>query len=274
MTNFWQRTLTGLIFVGIIVALTLINQFTFLALLAIITLGCSYEFYKITNQKPLTAVHYIGLAMAISLVLGKFWFKYIELLMFSSALLAIMAIVVLFSKQKNWQTIAFTFTGLFYIAVPLVVFYICCFQRVNAGFMVITEKQYNPLLALNLFILIWCSDTFAYLCGKAFGKHPFFPAISPKKTWEGFFGGLILTTIAAYFIALWFGLNPIYNIAIGIITVVFGSIGDLIESMLKRQYNIKDSGNMLPGHGGFLDRFDALLIALPFNCIVYYYLYF
>ncbi len=274
MNNFWQRALTGAVFVAIIVGLTLYNQYTFLALLVLIGVGCLVEFYKITNQNKLSLVHFLGLAAGIALIVGKYWLSSIEVLMLSSLVMVVFALVVLFSKEKNWQTIAFTFTGLFYIAVPLVVFYFCCFYRVGAGFMVITQKIYNPLLALNLFILIWCSDTFAYLCGRAFGKHPFFPAISPKKKWEGFIGGLILTIIAAYFIALWFGLNPKYNLIIGFITVLFGSLGDLIESMLKRQYNIKDSGTMLPGHGGFLDRFDALLIALPFNCVVYYYLYF
>lgn len=274
MSNFWQRALTGTIFVGVIVTLTFLNQYTFLALLVIIGIGCLYEFYKITNQNKLTLVHYLGILTGIGLILSKYWLSNIEALMLNSLLVSIFAIVVLFSKEKNWQTIAYTFTGIFYIAVPLFIFYFCCFHRVGAGFMVITEKVFNPLLALNLFILIWCSDTFAYLCGRAFGKHPFFPAISPKKTWEGFLGGLLLTVVSAYFIALWFGLNPKYNLIIGLSTVVFGSIGDLIESMLKRQYGIKDSGTMLPGHGGFLDRFDALLIALPFNCIVYYYLYF
>ncbi len=274
MNNFGQRALTGAVFVGVIVTLTLINQLTFLGLMLLIGAGCLYEFYKITNEKSLTLVHYLGIITGLCIIAGKYWFKNIEMLIFSSVLFSFLAIIILFSKDKNWKTLAYTFVGIVYIAVPLLVFYISCFHRIGSGFMVITQKIYNPLLALNLFILIWCSDTFAYLCGRAFGKHPLFPAISPKKTWEGFFGGLLLTIAASYILALWFGLNPIYNLIVGFITVIFGSVGDLIESMLKRQYNVKDSGTMLPGHGGFLDRFDALLIALPFNCVVYYYLYF
>ncbi|MEO9209687.1 MAG: phosphatidate cytidylyltransferase, partial [Ginsengibacter sp.] len=115
-----------------------------------------------------------------------------------------------------------------------------------------------------------CSDTFAYLCGRAFGKHKLFESVSPKKTWEGFIGGGLLTLgfsfLLAYFLNISFGLN----MCIALATVIFGSLGDLVQSMLKREFDIKDSGTILPGHGGVLDRFDALIISLPFTTLCYY----
>jgi phosphatidate cytidylyltransferase len=134
-----------------------------------------------------------------------------------------------------------------------------------------SERLANaPFYALNLFILIWSSDTFAYLAGRAFGKHKLFESVSPKKTWEGLIGGTILTMVFSMVLSYYFKIPYAMNALIAALTVVFGTLGDLVESMLKRQYNVKDSGNILPGHGGILDRFDALLVSLPFTTLVYY----
>ena len=123
--------------------------------------------------------------------------------------------------------------------------------------------KYNYHILLNIFILLWCSDTGAYLAGSAFGKHSFFKSISPKKTWEGFIGGVLLTLIASYIISKLNEDLNLYNwLIIGALTAIFGTFGDLVESMLKRKADVKDSGNIFPGHGGLLDRIDSFLIAV------------
>ena len=136
------------------------------------------------------------------------------------------------------------------------------------------ENQFTTTFSFQIiigfFILLWSSDTGAYLAGRFFGKHKLFERISPKKTWEGSIGGGVLSLIAAYVISLFFHNIELKDwMILAIITVVGGGLGDLVESMHKRNLNVKDSGNLLPGHGGILDRFDGLFIAVPF---IYAYL--
>lgn len=126
-------------------------------------------------------------------------------------------------------------------------------------------ETYNPKILLGSFLLVWINDSFAYLVGKNFGKQKLFEIISPKKTVEGFLGGLFFSCVASYFIATFTGtLNFTYWLLLGIIISVFGTLGDLIESKFKRQANVKDSGVIMPGHGGLLDRLDSIIFAAPF----------
>jgi phosphatidate cytidylyltransferase len=130
---------------------------------------------------------------------------------------------------------------------------------------------YNGFLLLSFFILQWCGDTFAYLTGKSFGKTKLYPSVSPNKTVEGLIGGIIFTVIAAYIMFKWLNTFALHHwMAAAVLVAVFGTLGDLIESKLKRLSGIKDSGKILPGHGGVLDRFDAMLISFP---VVMVYLY-
>jgi len=166
------------------------------------------------------------------------------------------------SQKKNlW----YSFFAYFYIILPLV-----CLILIYAV---------NPLFALALFIFVWVNDTFAYLVGIKFGKHKLFERISPKKTWEGFFGGLVFAIFAGFLLYHWsYGSHPnphicdcvVYPLTtiikwtgLAIVVVIFGTIGDLFESYLKRSLNVKDSGTILPGHGGLLDRLDSILFAAP-----------
>lgn len=127
------------------------------------------------------------------------------------------------------------------------------------------NSTFNPLLLLGMFILVWVNDTFAYLVGKNFGKQKLFPSVSPKKTVEGFLGGLFFSCIASYFIANFTNvLDPTNWLILSIIISVFGTLGDLIESKFKRQAQVKDSGVIMPGHGGLLDRLDSIIFAAPF----------
>ena len=133
-------------------------------------------------------------------------------------------------------------------------------------------SQYNPILPLSIFIFNWVNDTGAYCTGMLFGKHRLFERISPKKSWEGSIGGAVFSIIAAIVLAHFFTfLSTGVWIGLGLTVVVFGTWGDLTESLMKRTLGIKDSGNILPGHGGMLDRFDSTLMAVP-AAVVYLYL--
>jgi phosphatidate cytidylyltransferase len=127
---------------------------------------------------------------------------------------------------------------------------------------------YSPVVPVTLFIFLWCNDVGAYCTGCTIGKHKLFERISPKKTWEGSIGGAVLTMIAAFllhgFLPDWYSFMPVWAwIGMALVVVVFGTWGDLIESLMKREMGIKDSGKILPGHGGMLDRFDSALLAIP-----------
>ncbi len=128
---------------------------------------------------------------------------------------------------------------------------------------------YNPHLLLGFFFLLWTNDTGAYLVGRSIGKHKLWERISPKKTWEGFFGGLILSIIIGYVISLYYPeLNYILWIVMAALVSIFGTMGDLVESVFKRSIDAKDSGSILPGHGGILDRFDGVFLSTPFVLVL------
>lgn len=160
------------------------------------------------------------------------------------------------AKSHPIMNLSAIFLGHLYVAIPFVLF--CFVEGAN---------DVSKYIMLAFFVMIWCSDTGAYLVGRFFGKHKMFERISPKKTWEGFFGGLLFAMVAGYVfhrLALIPSLEVSFWIGMAVGVFVFGVLGDLVESMFKRSVNLKDSGNMIPGHGGFLDRFDSALLASPF----------
>src|SRR5690606_21284815 len=137
------------------------------------------------------------------------------------------------------------------------------------------ENQYQPKLVLGFFILIWCNDTFAYICGKLLGKHKLFPSISPKKTIEGFVGGVLFAIIAGVLINSYFiEVSYLFWVLVAILVASFGTVGDLVESKFKRQAEIKDSGKIIPGHGGILDRLDSFIFVAPFLLLIYILIYY
>lgn len=269
MNNFWQRAITGVFFVGAVCGLTLYNELSFLVLLCTICLFGLWEYYRIVFKGIFHYAQVVFVLIGLSIVCLKYWFAdwVIYLL---PVLFPLAAFTVLFSKNREWKSLAYLFSGLFYIAFPLLFFFVSTFRPETTDES--PQIVYMPLLALNLFILIWCSDTFAYISGKLLGKNKMFEAVSPGKTWEGFIGGLLLTCGFSALLAHYFNIPLKVNAIVAICSVIFGTLGDLVESMLKREFKIKDSGNILPGHGGVLDRFDALLISLPFTALCYYLL--
>jgi phosphatidate cytidylyltransferase len=164
-------------------------------------------------------------------------------------------------ERKPFTNIAYTFLGLFYVAAPFALLNIAAFENGN----------YNYQIMFGCLFILWASDTGAYFAGTYLGKRKLFERISPKKSWEGFFGGALLALAFAIGLPFFFEsidqpsfLSLTNWIIVGLIIIVGGTFGDLIESLLKRSIEIKDSGDALPGHGGFLDRFDGLLISAPF----------
>ena len=177
----------------------------------------------------------------------------------------VLLIVELFEKSdKPFQNVAGTLLGIFYAIVPI--FLLISMSRENQyeeGTFIATK--FTPNIAAGILCLTWINDTGAYLVGSKFGKTPLFPRISPKKTWEGTIGGVVFCILSGFLIHRVFGvLNLTDWMVVGGIASVFGTLGDLIESMLKRSVGVKDSGSFLPGHGGFLDRFDSFIFEIPF----------
>lgn len=266
MNNFTQRAITGLFFVVFIVLMTLFNEVSFGILLILIGVLGLWEYFNIIFHKEKNRLKYLYIIYAF-FVMINFFFHFIEkeltdFLFLSLLLVPLTFIFELFSKERIWKTTPLLLSGLLYVIVPLLMF----FYSVNDGI------EFKKYYALNLFILIWGSDTFAYLVGKAIGKTPLFTKISPKKTVEGFAGALVLNVGLGALLSHFFDIPMVANIFIALLSVIVGSLGDLVESQLKREHGLKDSGKLIPGHGGILDRFDAFFISLPFTSACYYFL--
>jgi phosphatidate cytidylyltransferase len=172
--------------------------------------------------------------------------------------LPVTVVLELFRKEgAGWNRIGVYFTGFFFVSLP--------FGLLNALFVLPDREGYVKGILIGMFVIVWSSDIFAYLTGSLFGKHRLFERISPKKSWEGSIGGLLFALLAAYILSLFFTeLSLTRWLVMAAIVVITGTLGDLSESFLKRKAGVKDSGNIFPGHGGVLDRFDAALFAVPF----------
>jgi phosphatidate cytidylyltransferase len=257
------RTITGIVLVLVMLAAIIASEYTYAALFLIILVGASIEFIGLFSQstvKPNKWIIYIAstILFATSFLIAKGMIGSNYYFGFLPFILIIMAAELYRKKEKPVENIAVTIFGIIYLALPLSLINFLVFP----GFF--TEKNYNPKLLVALFSLIWIYDSGAYLFGVSFGKHRLFERISPKKSWEGAVGGTLTAILASCFIS---GFIPeiklVHWIAISILIVVSSTFGDLTESMFKRYFGIKDSGNILPGHGGILDRFDSLFFAVP-----------
>ncbi|RYD82519.1 MAG: phosphatidate cytidylyltransferase [Sphingobacteriales bacterium] len=282
MSNFWQRTITGILFVVVLIGATLFSEWSFLLLLFAINILGLWEYCNLFRAKEyaphknvvlilgtvifLLAASFYNPLMSLE-ILGQKSGLFFPLLL--TPILLTLFIVELYNKEHSpFQRAAVGITGLIYI--PISLSYLSRIPYLYGGDMY--KNEYEAYIPISIFILIWSSDTFAYLAGRTFGKHKLFPSVSPKKTWEGFIGGIIGTIGISILLYYSFGIFsiPVW-IGLAIIISVFGLWGDLIQSMLKRSLELKDSGTILPGHGGILDRFDSLLFCIPF---VAAYLYF
>lgn len=266
MNNFTQRALTGLVFVVVLLGCTYYSQLSFSILFFIITVLGLWEFYglseKAGNQPQKILGTIAGAVLFKTSALMSMGYFDSRILLINIPLLFIVFIRELYTKSVNpFQNIAFTLLGVIYVALP--------FSLLN--FITVVGGNYSYQVLFGFFFILWSSDTGAYLVGSAMGKNKLFPRVSPGKTWEGSIGGGLLSLLVAYFISTQFTVLSLTQwIVVALILVVIGTLGDLVESLFKRSINVKDSGSILPGHGGILDRFDSLIIATPF---VFAYLY-
>jgi phosphatidate cytidylyltransferase len=260
-SNLPQRIATGLLGASGIVFGIVYSEWTYLLVFFIICILSLREFYKLSGLDGMIPQKTFGTICGLTIFFLSFFIErgsisYRYYFVFFP-LLSCVYMIKLYKKfeRKPFTNIAYTFLGIFYIAVPLALLNIAAFE----------EGTYHFEIIFGCLFILWATDTGAYFAGSLFGKRKLFERISPKKSWEGVIGGALLALAMTYGISFFFDLLAFWEwLSICVIIVIGGVYGDLIESLLKRSIEIKDSGNSLPGHGGFLDRFDGLFISAPF----------
>lgn len=269
--NFIQRAITGIIFVGVLIGCILGGPISFTLLFALITALTIHEFGVIISKQPDVEINKpICMLAGVFLFFG---FAYLgvmpgqtEILIPYLFLIIYLLVSELYLKKKNpLNNWAYAMMSQIYIALSFAMLNVLAYHSIgNEGELSNYQVQYNPILPLSIFIFTWINDTGAYCTGMLFGKHRLFERISPKKSWEGSIGGGVVAIGASFVLAHYFTIMSMWEWAgLALVVVVFGTWGDLTESLLKRQLHVKDSGNILPGHGGMLDRFDSALMAIP-----------
>ena len=255
MSEMAKRTVFGSLFVIVVIGSILLNYWAFFAVMLVTVAVGSQEVAKLMLKEDKS-----GLTPWIIILATLFYVLSVVLYPIAHVLQLILILtpllIALFSKNYSFEKIAVScWTAVFFVALP-------CLLMMH---------MFDKYLIIMLFCLIWINDVFAYLTGMAIGKHKLFERISPKKTIEGSLGGLVMTVVTAFLVNhFWLHMMQDWRMmGMAMVVVIFGSLGDLCESMIKRQAGVKDSGNVIPGHGGVLDRFDATFLAVP---AVYSYL--
>lgn len=251
------RIITGLIFGVVMIGCLLGGKISAQILLFVIGLGCVYEYIKMVKGQAFQ--YFIWMAVGSAIAISVMW--YISDMPFPYRDVLILHIIGIITASFNlWKPVinhrsSYIVVGLFYIVLPL---YMTMYT--------LESKAEHAQYLLFLFILIWVSDSAAYFVGSRWGKHKLFEKISPNKTWEGFLGAGLFTLVAAFLIGkLTSEIAVLYWMLAGIWVWIMGTMGDLFESSIKREFGFKDSGSILPGHGGFLDRFDSFLFVAAFG---------
>ena len=269
MNNFVKRTLSGALFITLIIGSILLNRYTFAIVFGLICGLSVLEFNKLTNNQDNISVNkwisFFGsiILFFISFFIASGIFKN-SIFGFYGLYLVAVFIIELYRKKINpLHNLSYFILSQIFIALP---FSLLSF--------ILFINNYQPILLLAVFVTIWVNDTGAYLVGVTFGKHRLFERISPKKSWEGFIGGALATLLSGYIFSLIIPEISLINwLIFSEIILVFGTFGDLLESLMKRTVQVKDSGNIIPGHGGLLDRFDSMLLAAPIIFIYLNFLY-
>lgn len=271
MSELSKRLITGSLYVIVLTGAIVYGPWSLTILFLAFAFCALFEFFRMAaamKYKTQQIAAYIGTLVLFTAGSGSYLFPECSFAFEKLAVLLLPIYIVvllqnLFDTEKaKMENAAISLTGLLYVSLPFAL-------AVPVSYF---HGEYHWEILLGTFIMIWSSDSFAFVTGKMFGRTKLFERISPKKTWEGFIGGTILTIAASFGVSYFFDvLSPMQWAGIGFIAAVFGTLGDLIESMFKRQSGVKDSGNILPGHGGILDRLDSYMIAVP---IIYLYLSF
>lgn len=273
MKNFIQRAITGIIFVAVLIGCIIGSPFSFGILFAIISGMATYEFCNLVNKQEDVDINRNICTLGSVFLFFCFFYYGINptdtgIFIPYLILLVYLMISELYLKKSNpihnW---AYSMLSQVYVGLPFALLNVLAFQSIEA------TSYYQFILPLSIFIFIWINDTGAYCTGMLFGKHRLFERISPKKSWEGSIGGAVFCIAAAFALAHWVPvMNTMEWIGMALTVVIFGTWGDLTESLMKRHLGIKDSGNILPGHGGMLDRFDSAIMAIPATVVYLYVL--
>lgn len=277
MKNVIVRSLSGIVYIALIVAAVIAGGWWMAALMAVFAAVGTYEYQNLAGRRsgrPLTPTERaLDMAAAIYLVAGaalsdgNLQMLGFTLLLILLWLLIRMSFSLAVREGDAFGNVAQSVFGVLYTAIPPA---ILAFAGMYAG--VLHTSIYVPVV-LSMFILIWLNDTGAFCFGVLFGKHRLCQRLSPKKSWEGFWGGVTCAVIAGAFLSGWMKMeNPLEGALFGLIVSIFSTWGDLFESMLKRSAGVKDSGKIIPGHGGLLDRIDSLLFVAPATLICYIFL--
>lgn len=283
LKNFIIRTITSVLFVIVLVGCIIYDRITFDALFGVITAMTIWEFTTIVNKNAdLQVNRFITTVSGLYLFFAFMAFNmnvcgseiFIPYLV---SIIYLMVSELYFDRKNNIYNWAFALMAQLYIALPLAMLNTLAYIAVPQpyGTPILT---YTPVLVLAVFLFLWCSDAGAYCVGSLIGKRKLFPRISPGKSWEGSIGGGVIAIIVSQLVAHLLGkygipsplTTPLQWAGLAITVVIFGTWGDLVESLLKRKLGIKDSGHILPGHGGMLDRFDSTILAVP-AVVVYIY---
>ncbi len=277
LSVFKTRTISAIVFVVIMMAGLVINQWSFFILFTIIQLGCLNEYIKLMGliypeYHSLAPTHrwgllLVGIVMMMVLAPNSLGINGLSIKYIGSKILPILLIIMvageLYFRKSNLQNVAISFFGLIYIPMCLSLMFQLRNFMVNTFF--INWAFSIPLL---LIATIWINDTMAYIVGSFIGKRPL-SSVSPNKTWEGTVAGIVISVLfVSKVLGIWIPIQEKYIFLISTVAAIAGTFGDLFESKIKRLAGVKDSGTMMPGHGGFLDRFDSILFAVPFVWLV------
>ena len=260
LNNLQQRVLAGVAGGAVFIGAIYFSQWTFAGLFLLLTMLGIREFYQLLTLRGFAPNYNAGIVLGSALFVLSFLLQqqlvHLSVLYALPPILFFIFVAELFRKKEQpFVNIGLTLLGMLYVGGSFSMLPIL-------GFL---HGDYSWQVILGTMILIWTSDSGAYFAGKTFGKHKLFARISPGKTWEGWIGGTLLSLAVGYWLALYFQeLDVPHWLGVAVIVSVFGVLGDLIESLLKRSLDVKDSGSLIPGHGGILDRFDSLILVVPF----------
>ena len=266
LKNFIIRTLSGIVMVATLIGATLFSKLTFVLLLLAITLGGEWEFYRMAKKAGTSPQRFVGMLAGTMMIVAAAAALHEILAITAVAMVAFMILIpmpLIFELYRKSATpmanVGITYAGVIYVALPMA---LLTFFPLMLG-----NGEWKPWSVILYIFIIWANDVFAYLFGITLGKHRLFERISPKKSWEGFFGGLLGAMAMGFVAAKVLDANVALWIGLALIAAITGVFGDLVESLLKRSVDVKDSGSFIPGHGGWLDRFDALIFSVPFAFI-------
>lgn len=271
MKNFLIRTASGAVMLIVVLGAMLLSKWSFMALMSVIAIGGMWEFYRFSQKagyEPMKALGIFtgvvmlcaGLALSMFFDTANSGNALILLVASIAALVLIVPLMFICELYRKSATpianIATSLLGALYVALPMALLIVIP--------MLLGGGEWDPWIMILYIFIIWANDVFAYLFGITLGRHRLFERISPKKSWEGFFGGLLGAMAMGWVAATILGASVPMWIGLALVAAISGVFGDLVESLMKRSVDIKDSGNIIPGHGGWLDRFDALILSAPF----------